>query len=106
MRNRKLKVCLIILFALVSTLTAHAQSNTGIVRGTVTDQSGAAIPGAIVTLANPLTNYTQTAAAADSRGAYQLIDVPFGRYKLAIEAAQGFALRARDQRQLESYATH
>ncbi len=95
MRTLKPQVCVLFLFVLILASTAHAQSNTGIVRGTVTDQSGAAIAGATVTLANPLTNYTQT-AAADSRGAYQLIDVPFGRYKLSFEAAQGFAPTARE----------
>ena len=51
---------MLVTFLLVSltTLTAWAQGTTSRVAGTVTDASGAAVPGATVTLKNEGTNVT------------------------------------------------
>lgn len=73
---------------------AHAQTNAGFVRGTVTDEQGAVVPGATVTLANAITQYRQT-AVTDTQGTYQLVDVPFNRYILSVEA-KGFAGAAQE----------
>src|SRR5437762_12487541 len=77
------------LLALSFTIAAHAQTNAGFVRGTVTDERGAVVSGAHVTLTNALTGYQQT-AVTDAQGNYRLVDVPFNPYTLAVEA-QGFA---------------
>ncbi len=70
---------------LSASLSSRAQSNVGVISGTVTDPRGAFVAGANVRLTNPITKYTQT-AVTDDRGAYRLIDVPLNRYTLAIEA--------------------
>ena len=39
----------------------YAQSNSGLVTGVVTDPSGAVIPGATVSIQNPVSQYSRTA---------------------------------------------
>src|SRR4051812_9585042 len=67
---------------------AIAQSS-GVVRGNVTDGTGAAIVGAAVTLEGPATRYSQ-ATETDTQGGYRFYNVPFGEYTLGVKAA-GFA---------------
>jgi hypothetical protein len=55
---------LIPILLLMSTL-AHAQSYAGSVRGTVTDPSGASVPGATVSLRDLGTNATAHATTTD-----------------------------------------
>ena len=57
---------------------AYAQFTSG-VQGTVQDQSGAAIPGAAVTLTNTGTNITSH-TTSDARGVYQFVSLPPGTY--------------------------
>jgi outer membrane receptor protein involved in Fe transport len=71
-----------------------AQSNAGIIRGVVKDQAGAVVAGAKLRLTNSITNYRQE-AATDSLGAYQLVDIPFNRYLLRVEA-HGLQTSARE----------
>src|SRR6516165_10666112 len=74
----------------------HAQSlgNAGTVTGTVVDASGAAVPKALITLRNPLTNYTQGATTAED-GSFRLINIPPNPYHLEVTAS-GFAPYAQD----------
>ncbi|HEV2387533.1 MAG TPA: carboxypeptidase-like regulatory domain-containing protein [Candidatus Acidoferrales bacterium] len=76
--------------------TAVAQTaNTGSVVGTVTDPSGALVPGADVTLTNLGTNAVRT-AQTDAKGGYTFPDVPPGQYALQV-LAKGFqAVRVTD----------
>jgi len=59
---------------------------TGIVVGTVTDPSGAAVPGATVTLTDAATNSERTATTNDA-GRYDFPSVPPGKYDLTISKA-------------------
>jgi hypothetical protein len=63
--------------------------NAGDVRGTVTDPSGAVIPGATVTLANAVSGFSR-AATTDATGQFLIPGVPFNPYRLTV-AANGFA---------------
>jgi hypothetical protein len=65
-----------------------AQTTLGRLSGTVLDSSGAALPGATITLTNENTNQVQTTVAGDN-GAYVFPQVPVGSYKVEI-ALQGF----------------
>jgi hypothetical protein len=58
------------------------------VQGTVTDPTGASVPGAQVTLTNTETGQSRT-TVTDSAGLYSLPNVPVGPYKFNI-AAPGF----------------
>jgi TonB dependent receptor/Carboxypeptidase regulatory-like domain len=73
-----------------------AQSNTGSIRGVVTDKTGAVVANARLQLGNAITRYTQT-AISDNQGAYRLPDVPLNDYTLTIEAP-GFETTTRDIR--------
>jgi hypothetical protein len=58
-------------------------AGTGIVVGTVTDPSGAAVPGATVTLTDTATNAERTAATNEA-GRYNFPNVPPGNYNLTV----------------------
>src|SRR5208337_2707991 len=62
---------------------------TGTILGNVTDQSGAAAPGAHVTLQNSLTGLIRR-TVADSTGGYEFLDVPIGAGYSVTAEAQGF----------------
>jgi hypothetical protein len=59
------------------------QSTAGNVSGTVTDSTGAAIPGATVVIANPVSGYTHT-AQSDSTGQFQFFNLPFNPYSVTV----------------------
>ena len=63
--------------------------NAGDVRGTVTDPSGAVIPGATVTLVNAVSGLNRS-ATTDATGQFAFSSVPFNPYRLTIASA-GFA---------------
>src|SRR5579859_4200231 len=65
----------------------------GRIAGTVTDPSGAAIPGALVTVTNPAQGITMK-AAADSKGDYAFPSLPVGTYDVLFEAS-GFRSEKR-----------
>jgi hypothetical protein len=66
-------------------VSAFAQNTNGRVIGVVTDAQGAAIADAKVTVTNTGTNVRWN-AATDNAGAYQVLDVPIGRYSVTVEA--------------------
>jgi hypothetical protein len=66
-----------VLFTLAATL--FAQTTTGRISGTVTDSSGAVIPGASITVTNEGTRLTWTARAND-HGFYVVPLLPVGTY--------------------------
>jgi Carboxypeptidase regulatory-like domain len=78
------------LLALVlGALGALAQGNAGPVRGTVTDPSGAVIPGATVHLTNPVSGLDRT-VSTDGQGQFSFANVPFNSYEIAA-SANGFS---------------
>jgi hypothetical protein len=84
-RNTLRILCLILAMAAV----AWPQSSyTAAVRGTVTDPSGAAIPGAKVTITEAERNVAH-AAMTDDSGRYFATALPPGKYILSVEA-KGF----------------
>src|SRR5918911_3091096 len=77
------------LFCAVS--AARAQEATGKILGTVTDQQGAVVPGAKVTVTNTsnLTTQITREATTGEDGTYQIVSLPIGDYRVTIER-QGF----------------
>ncbi len=64
-------------------------SNAGSLRGTVTDPSGAVIPGATVHLTNQVSGLDQT-ATTDETGQFLFANIPFNPYQVQV-SANGFA---------------
>ncbi len=61
--------------------------SAGVVKGTVKDPSGAVIPGATVTIYNPVTGFERT-ASTDASGSFTFNNVPFNPYHLTVTARQ------------------
>jgi hypothetical protein len=71
-------------------LSAFAQtSTTGSIEGTVTDQNGAPVANATVSVTSPNLIGTQT-AQTNSEGKYQLLSLPPGKYTVTIAEQGGF----------------
>ena len=62
---------------------ARAQVSTGSILGAVTDASGAAVPGALVTATNIDTQFSRS-VATDASGQYALPLMPIGKYKVDV----------------------
>jgi hypothetical protein len=75
-------------------LWAQSAGSAGTIYGTVTDTTGAIVPGATVTIANPVSGYSRT-TTSDSDGHYQFTNLPFNPYHLAVSMA-GFAAYSQD----------
>jgi hypothetical protein len=79
----------VLVVALVPVSSSAQMQTSGEVIGTVTDPSGAAVPGADVTLVDAGTGQSRQATTDDS-GNFILLSVVPGRYDLSIQA-KGFA---------------
>jgi hypothetical protein len=75
-------------------LSAQSAVHSGSITGTVTDTTGAVIPGATITASNPLSGYTRS-TTADAAGQYQFLNLPFNHYHIVISAT-GFSAKAQD----------
>jgi hypothetical protein len=95
--------CLLLLLLAVP-FAAHAQDITAAVRGTVTDEQGAAIAGAQVTVVGADTGFSRSAATGTD-GVYNFPDLPLGAYKIRAshsgfkgEEQTGIVLHVADSR--------
>ncbi|MGA9071404.1 MAG: carboxypeptidase regulatory-like domain-containing protein [Terracidiphilus sp.] len=68
---------------------ASAQTFRGSIQGTITDSTGAAIPGAQVTVTSPSTGLSRTVIAND-RGEFIASELPLGTYSITV-AKEGFS---------------
>ena len=75
---------LLVYFFLLSAGTLKAQQNNAAIVGTVTDSSGAVLPGATVTLTNTATNVAQTTQTSGA-GDYVFPMVQVGTYGIKVE---------------------
>jgi len=73
---------------------AASSAEAGTISGTVKDQSGAVIPGATVTLHNPVSGLERT-ASTDASGNFTFTNIPFNPYHLTATDA-GFSPFSRD----------
>ncbi len=85
-----LAVTLLLLSAAVPAL--FAQTDTGAISGTVTDPTGAVIPGAAIT-ATSTENGLKLSAASNGAGSFVILAVPRGNYRV-VATASGFATAA------------
>ncbi|HEU5456988.1 MAG TPA: carboxypeptidase regulatory-like domain-containing protein [Terracidiphilus sp.] len=64
-------------------LPGFAQQTLGTINGTVVDPSGAALPGASITVTNSATNYVAR-TTTQSTGFYQIFNLPIGTYVVRV----------------------
>jgi hypothetical protein len=85
--SRAVFLSILVLFCLA--LAPHALfAQAGTIQGTVTDPTGAVVPGAIVHLVDPVSGYNHS-ATSDAAGQFFFPNVPFNTYRLTAQA-QGF----------------
>ncbi len=90
-------ITLLLTFAAAS--LAMAQTVTGSITGTVTDTTGAVVPGATVTAKN-MTTGVETPAITNGSGVYSIRFLPIGHYQVTMSAA-GFETSSYPQFDLE-----
>ena len=93
-RDRLLRLAL---FALVG-VHAYSQNITGYIVGNVTDASGSAVPGTVITVRNVGTGVSVT-AAVDSSGTYSVPNLFAGRYDIEAKK-EGFQVVSAKNLQL------
>jgi len=89
MSVRAVATFFLLLFVFSSLAIAQTQITTGVIQGTVTDPSGAVVPGAEVVVKNLDTNFTRT-LSSDADGRFTAPLLPPGRYEVTITKG-GFA---------------
>ena len=81
-------VFLVFALLLLHPAFSHAQTFRGTILGTVTDSSGAAVPGATVVIKNVDTGLTRTVITSDD-GSYSAPELPIGNYTVTVQK-EGF----------------
>jgi len=82
------RVVILLLVVLSATVAVAQNANTGEIRGTVTDTSGAVLPGVKVTITNVQTGVS-TVSATNGSGIYEVPSLPIGEYQITF-AKEGF----------------
>jgi len=90
--------CVLLVLIVLNSSSAWAQFTSGI-EGTVTDPTGAVVPGATVTIKNEETGTSQTAQTADS-GFFRFTTLPSSTFTVSA-AAQGFKVTVQEHIQLQ-----
>lgn len=88
-----------LVLALSPALAAAQSAMSSTIHGTVTDQSGGAIPGVTVTLTSPALQVPQVVAVTDAEGLYRFVELPAGVYRLTYELS-GFSTVVREDLRL------
>jgi len=98
MFSRRFSFLFLVLSLGITTLPAGllvaSSGGSGLISGTVKDQSGAVIPGATVTIHNPVSGYERT-ASTDASGNFSFTNIPFNPYHLSVTDA-GFNPYSQD----------
>jgi hypothetical protein len=103
MRNAKYRWFLFPLFLMFVCVGVFAQQNSEIV-GTVTDQAGAAVVGATVTLTDPATAFVRTTTSNET-GGYKFAALNVASYEIKV-AAKGFQTYVASGIQVNVSQTH
>src|SRR5437667_8522613 len=94
------RVALFLLSFAVFSANSFAQVATAELVGTVTDATGAAVPGAKITAVNTATNVTARDVESGADGGYIMTFLPPGAYNINVEK-QGFRKLAQTGLTLE-----
>ncbi len=90
MRKNLIFISSIVLSVVLFSMSAFAQSQFGAISGTVSDQNGAVVPNASVTVSGVSIGFSRV-VTTDSNGFYAARQLPPGTYNVSVGAVQGFA---------------
>lgn len=82
-------LCKVLLFLICASALTWAQVDRGSITGTVTDTTGAVVPGVSVTVVETETGVHYQADATNELGVYRILNLPVGKYALTF-ARDGF----------------
>jgi hypothetical protein len=95
--ERGFSICMVLTYALVlgfvPVVSAQSKNFTSL-SGTVVDPTGAVVPGAIVEIRNPVSQFERT-TTTDSAGAFRIENIPFNPYHMTV-TAKGFGPSVQD----------
>jgi hypothetical protein len=100
--SRVKETSILLAMALLST-AAWSQTQLGTIFGTISDQTGAVVPNASVSVANPSVGLKRS-ATTDAGGQYHVAGLPIGVYTLRIEK-EGFETEVREGIALDGAST-
>ncbi|HYL76526.1 MAG TPA: carboxypeptidase regulatory-like domain-containing protein [Bryobacteraceae bacterium] len=75
---------MLFVLVLAMSVAVYAQTPTGIISGAVTDESGAVVPNATVTITNKTTGFTRT-VTTNAEGLFSAPALPAGEYEVRAE---------------------
>lgn len=90
---RSLVLAVLALLVAAPWVAAQSQATTGVIEGVVLDETGAAVPGATVTIKNTATNFERS-LTTDSEGRFRGLLLPLGPYRVTAGLA-GFSTLVR-----------
>jgi len=90
----KIASAVLVCFTAVLCFAQTTSVNSGTIQGSVLDASRAAVVGATVQIANPVSHYTEQ-AVSNGQGKFELDNIPFNNYHLTV-TAPGFQANVRD----------
>src|SRR4029077_3028146 len=76
-------LCFMLLVTFTTRSWSQAQATTGVIQGTITDPTGAAVPDAKVEAKNVDTNFTRS-QDSDAGGRFAFLQMPPGRYTVTV----------------------
>ena len=94
MLSKRVLISLVLCIAATGMVMAQSQSTTGVIEGTVSDDSGAVLPGVNVTVLNTATNFSQT-QITNASGRFRARGLPLGPYRVTAEL-EGFSTLIRE----------
>ena len=100
---RRFFACCVLTLLLTPAIGAQSQATTGVIEGTIVDESGAVLPGATVTLVNTGTNFEKI-QVTNERGYFRAPLMPLGSYRVSA-ALDGFSTLVRDGLELNLGST-
>ncbi|MCZ6508262.1 MAG: carboxypeptidase regulatory-like domain-containing protein, partial [Acidobacteria bacterium] len=98
MWKRAISSWVVLSLALSGIALAQSQATTGVIEGTVKDESGAVLPGVTVSLLNTATNFSQALTTNDT-GRFRGRLLPLGPYRVTAQL-DGFSTLVREGIQL------
>lgn len=95
---RLVSIGLVLAVGLTTGLWAQSQATTGVIEGTIMDESGAVLPGVTVTLTNTATEF-ENVLVSDAAGRFRGVLLPLGPYRVTA-ALEGFSTLVQEGIQL------